>query len=319
MPPPAPPPWDGDEDLLDDELLDEQEEEWVEVGEDGAPGFRGALFSSQAAHYAAYRPLYPLHIYQRIYDFAAVALGRQPGHSSQELAIDVGCGPGNVAVELAKRYAQVIGIDSSQAQLDHAFKRPNIRYIHTAAEYLGSILPPQSVDLVAIAETLHWIDHRKFYEQVRQILKPTGVLAIWCYDLCEFRAMGEHQTAAGLAQANGLMRAFTYGTMGPFWDDRRQYIDKKYVGLEPTQGQFKVIERDDMEMEHIMSMDRYIGFLSSWSPYAAYRATFPRKEDPLIELRAQFKQLLAVTDDAAPSLRVVWPVFFLLARQPVPW
>lgn len=35
-------------------------------------------------------------------------------------------------------------------------QRPNIRYIHTAAEYLGSILPPQSVDLVAIAETLHW-------------------------------------------------------------------------------------------------------------------------------------------------------------------
>lgn len=34
-----------------------------------------------------------------------------------------------------------------------------------------------------------------------------------------------------LAQANGLMRAFTYGTMGPFWDDRRQYIDKKQVAL----------------------------------------------------------------------------------------
>lgn len=27
------------------------------------------------------------------------------------------------------------------------------------------------------------------------------------------------------------MRAFTYGTMGPFWDDRRQYIDKKRVLL----------------------------------------------------------------------------------------
>lgn len=39
----------------------------------------------------------------------------------------------------------------------------------------------------------------------------------------------------------------------------------------------------------IMSMDRYIGFISSWSPYAAYRTTFPHKEDPLIELRAQFK------------------------------
>jgi len=38
-----------------------------------------------------------------------------------------------------------------------------------------------------------------------------------------------------------------------------------------------------------VSMDHFIGFLSTWSPYAAYRATFPHKEDPLIELRAQFK------------------------------
>lgn len=50
---------DEDDLLPEDDLLGEAEEEWVEVGEEGAPGFRAALFSSQAARYAAFRPRYP--------------------------------------------------------------------------------------------------------------------------------------------------------------------------------------------------------------------------------------------------------------------
>ncbi len=34
----------------------------------------------------------------------------------------------------------------------------------------------------------------------------------------------------------------------------------RYVGLEPTQDQFKVIERDDMEMEHVR------GLVQLWEP-----------------------------------------------------
>lgn len=59
----APPPFDGyEEDLLDDEVLQDEEEEWVELGDEGAPGFRAALFSSQAGLYARYRPNYPPHV-----------------------------------------------------------------------------------------------------------------------------------------------------------------------------------------------------------------------------------------------------------------
>lgn len=56
-----PPPWDDEDGLLSDDLLEEQEE-WVEVGEEGVHGFRAALFSSQAAHYARFRPSYPEHV-----------------------------------------------------------------------------------------------------------------------------------------------------------------------------------------------------------------------------------------------------------------
>lgn len=54
------PPWDDD--LLDDDLLADEDEEWVGLGEEGRPGFRAALFSSQAAHYARFRPFYPPHV-----------------------------------------------------------------------------------------------------------------------------------------------------------------------------------------------------------------------------------------------------------------
>lgn len=56
------PPWDDEEEFLDDEDLladEEEEEEWVGLGEEGRPGFRAALFSSQAACYAKFRPHYP--------------------------------------------------------------------------------------------------------------------------------------------------------------------------------------------------------------------------------------------------------------------
>lgn len=73
------------------------------------------------------------------------------------------------------------------------------------------------------------------------------------YDLCEFQPLGPFQTAHpdNLDRVNGLMRAFTYGTMGPFWDDRRQYIDRRYVGLEPASTQFRTIERDETTMEKV--------------------------------------------------------------------
>ena len=65
--PSMPPPWDeyeGEDGLLgDDDLLEEGEEDfWVEAPDNGPAGFRAALFSSQAAQYARFRPLYPDHV-----------------------------------------------------------------------------------------------------------------------------------------------------------------------------------------------------------------------------------------------------------------
>ena len=49
---------------------------------------------------------------------------------------------------------------------------PNVRYLQSAAEYLSEHLPPRSVDLIAMAETLHWCGagHRWGWEQLGKCL-----------------------------------------------------------------------------------------------------------------------------------------------------
>lgn len=309
----------------DEPLLDE-EEEWAPLGEEEEPGSRAALFSSQAARYARFRPSYPDHVYARIYRFAAEGLsggeGGVPPPQCRQLALDIGCGPGKVAADLARTFQQVIGIDPSKDQLYHAEQLPNLSYLAVAAELISQHLPPASVDLIAMAETLHWINHVDFYEQARQVLKPTGTLAIWGYDLCRFLPLAggplQQHDPGTLKEANALMWSFTYELMGPFWDERRGHIDNHYALLQPRPSQFATVVQEEGDMEKITSLNNFLGFVSSWSPYAAYRTTFPRKEDPLIPLHAGLRRLLGIKDDAAPQMRVSWPLFFLLCRRPVP-
>ena len=58
-------------------------------------------------------------------------------------------------MELAGRFDQVIACDPSQAQLQHAAQRPNIRYLQAPAERLPEVAAG-SVDLATAAQCLHW-------------------------------------------------------------------------------------------------------------------------------------------------------------------
>ncbi len=76
---------------------------------------------------------------------------------------------------------RVIGIDISANQIAHAIAKENIQYRCQKAEDL-SFLEDNSVDLITIATTLHWLDIELFVEQVQRVLKPTrGVFC--CLDL----------------------------------------------------------------------------------------------------------------------------------------
>ena len=136
--------------------------------------------------YSLYRPRYPRWLLDTVLEFA----GLPPG-STGRLAVDVGCGNGQVGwwargrrcatgaqtqsaaaprwragaancpvrrpqftVDLAEHFERVVGLDPSASQLEHARQRPNVTYQEGPAEATG--LPDQSVDLLTAATCMHW-------------------------------------------------------------------------------------------------------------------------------------------------------------------
>ncbi len=74
-------------------------------------------FSTGSANYAAYRPTYPA---QLVDELAALCPGTR-------LALDCGCGTGQLTVLLAERFERVVGTDASAAQIDKAQARERSR------------------------------------------------------------------------------------------------------------------------------------------------------------------------------------------------
>jgi len=126
-------------------------------------------FSEVAEQYAASRPRYPEYLFQT---FAALA----PGTLS---AWDCGTGNGQAAVGLAAHFQTVYATDASAEQIAQATPHPRIEYRAAPAEDSG--LSDGSVDMVSVATALHWFNLGRFYEEVRRVVRPHGLVAAYGY------------------------------------------------------------------------------------------------------------------------------------------
>lgn len=130
-------------------------------------------FSGHARVYAQFRPEYPAAWYAAL---AALAPGRA-------LAWDCGTGNGQAAAGLAAHFAHVYATDASAEQIALARPAPGVSYAVAPAEQCA--LADGTVDLVTVAQAVHWFDHARFYAEVRRVLRSGGVLAVWVYHLIE--------------------------------------------------------------------------------------------------------------------------------------
>jgi len=128
-------------------------------------------FSTQAEDYSIYRPEYPADIYSWL---ASIC-------NSHQLAWDCATGNGQVAVALTNHFGYIIGTDASESQIYHATTYPRVEYEVALAH--KSPLDDQSVDLITVAQALHWFEFDSFFKEVERVAKPNSVLAVWCYEL----------------------------------------------------------------------------------------------------------------------------------------
>ncbi|XP_030941036.1 uncharacterized protein LOC126703232 [Quercus robur] len=210
------------------------------------------LFDKQADFYLDARPTYPTHWYSML---AALT----PHHS---LAWDVGTGNGQAAIAVAEHYEQVIGTDVSEAQLKLALPHPHVQYLHTPLsitddELVALIGGENSVDLVTVAQAVHWFDLPKFYSLVTHLLrKPGGVIAVWGYNDIVVSPIFDP-----------IMKRF-HDTTLPYWNPNIQHIFDAYKALPfPFESVGLGCEGKPqlLDMPKELTFEGFLRMLMSWS------------------------------------------------------
>ncbi|MBI5891228.1 MAG: methyltransferase domain-containing protein [Nitrosomonadales bacterium] len=241
-------------------------------------------FSPLASQYAAFRPSYP----DELFDWLA---GIAP---QRKRAWDCGAGNGQATVALAARFEQVLGTDISAAQLASAPALPNIEYRVTPAESSG--LPDGSVDLVTVAQAMHWFDLASFHAEVRRVLKPQGVIAAWGYN----------RLAVDHAGVQRILDRFYDETIGAYWPPERMHVENGYRDLPfpfPRIAAPQFFLRKEWTREHLL------GYLRSWSAVGRFQAA--NGFNPVDALAEE----IAIHWPEGKTRRVEWPLFMHVGKK----
>lgn len=97
-----------------------------------------------------------------------------------KVVLDIASGEGYGSAMLAERARKVIGVDISVDAVEHARKRygkANLEYMVGSCADIP--LPDASVDMVVSFETIeHHDQHDKMMQEIKRVLRPTGILLI---------------------------------------------------------------------------------------------------------------------------------------------
>jgi SAM-dependent methyltransferase len=152
-----------------------------------------------------------------------------------------------------------------------------------------------SVDLVTVAQALHWFEHDAFFGEVRRVLRPGGMVAVWSYGLLRIDP--------GL---DPIIARLYREILGPFWPAERALVDAGYAGVDFP---FAEVHPPVVAMEARWTLPQLMGYLSTWSAVRRFRDA--RAEDPL---HIPARELEATWGPADTVRTVHWPLAMRVGR-----
>ena len=240
-------------------------------------------FDQGGQAYARFRPEYPSGLAEYLASIVP----------DTRLAVDVGCGNGQLTGQLAAHFSSVVGLDPSADQVAHATARDNVRYCCAPAEALP--LTDGSASLITAAQAAHWFDLPVFYAEARRVARPGAVLALVSYGVLQFG--GELDTR---------FQQFYREEIGPYWPAERQLVDSGYSTLEFP---FEPIATPAMTIRLEWSLDEFLGYTATWS--AVRQAREAGRADLLQGFANDLTHLWGDPERRQP---ITWPINMRVGR-----
>ncbi|EGG18200.1 putative SAM dependent methyltransferase [Cavenderia fasciculata] len=245
-------------------------------------------FGKVSSKYLTFRPTYPNELFDIIRDYTQ-------SDTTRQLAFDIGCGNGQATVKLADMYEKVIGFDPSEGQITSAQPHPRVEYRVSPAEKIDWH-PDGSVDLITVAQAVHWFDLPTFYNETKRLLKPkTGSLIIWGYGTCSI-------------VNNDKAQQIHRHVCDEYWPSNRKFVDREYVDIIPT---YSNTIRKNTSFNKKLSIGDMIGYYSTWSGYNQYLKT---NECKLPSLKEQLLNAYNTTDENT-EIELSFPLFIILSKK----
>lgn len=211
-------------------------------------------FSERAPGYATYRPVYP----RTIVDFLAdLTFGGPSRHHASNRPVvqrgtvwEAGCGSGQLTLILTERFENVLATDASADQIARAPQHARVEYRLAQAEHCG--LAGGSVDLAVAAQAAHWFKLVEYYQEVRRVVRPGGLVALVVYGL----------HAVGDPTIDRIMKQFYGQTLGDYWPPQRRWVEEEYQTLAFP---FTEIPTPRFEMIAEWNLEETLGYVETWS------------------------------------------------------
>ena len=246
------------------------------------PAFKD-YFSTSAAEYATFRPKYP----PELFDFVASI------PEARRVAWDCATGNGQAAVPLADHFQRVIATDGSAEQIAHATPHERVSYGVALADTSG--LDDASVDLVTVAQALHWFPLEQFFDEVRRVVKPGGALAVWCYT----RPVLE-------GPLDEIVLRYYSGTCGAYWPPDRKLVNEGYRSIPLPIDE---LAQPSLDIESHLTLADFGGYLRTWS--ATKKLTAAISRDPVVDVE---DELRPVWGEEGNRRLVRWPIHLRAGR-----
>lgn len=265
------------------------------MGSQGSSPSSKDLFSAQSKEYASSRPTYPRGLFEFIVGLV----------DEKNLAWDCATGNGQAAVVLADYFKEVVASDISVRQLENAQQKSNIAYRRFHAE--NTPLEDNSVDLITVAQALHWFDFDRFYCEARRVLRRRkdgktnrgGILAAWAYGL--------HTISPDVDKVTHKLYEDILGDK--YWPPERKYVEDRY---ETIPFPFEQIPAPEFQIQLSWNLSELVNYFRSWS--SVQRFIEKNKYDPVSEVSDSLEYAWGGRNKVSEKRKVIWPLYLKIGK-----